>query len=97
MTIKEAQELVEAWNDKNAVYNSELTSMALITEKAGELARAIARKQSEPQHHHHDAPNPPMSDEISELLWELISLSSQSGIDLTEALIANLEKKNGGR
>lgn len=94
MTIKEAQELVEAWNEKHAIYNSELTSMALIAEKSGELASAIARKQSEPQHHHHDAPNPPLSDEISELLWVLLSLSNQSGIDMTEALIANLDKRN---
>lgn len=97
MTIKEAQELIEAWNEKHAVYNSELTSMALITEKAGVLARAIARKQAEPQHHHHDAPNPPLSDEMAELFWELLSLATQSGIDMTEALSANLDKKNEER
>ena len=85
---------MEVWNEMHAIFNSELTSMALVTEKAGELARAIARKQAEPQHHHHDAPNPPLSDEIAELLWEILSLSAQSGIDLTEALAANLEKRN---
>ncbi|MCC8034509.1 MAG: pyrophosphatase [Rikenellaceae bacterium] len=94
MTIKEAQELVAAWNDKNGVYNSELTSMALIAEKSGELASAIARKQSEPSRHHHQAPNPPLSGEISALFWELLSLCAHSGVDLTEALIENLNSRD---
>ncbi|MCD8073280.1 MAG: pyrophosphatase [Alistipes sp.] len=94
MTIKEAQELVAVWNEKNAVYNSELTSMALIAQKSGELASAIARKQSAPTHHHHDAPNPPLSGEISALFWELLSLCSHSGVDLTEALIENLNGRD---
>ncbi|MCD8102107.1 MAG: pyrophosphatase [Alistipes sp.] len=97
MTIKEAQELVGTWNERNAVYNSELTSMALIAEKAGELASAIARKQTEPSKHHHDAPNPPLSEEASALFWELLSLCSHSGIDLTEALADNLNRRQDVR
>lgn len=93
MTIKEAQELVEAWNERNAVYNSEFASMALIAQKSGELASAIARKQSEPSRHHHDAPNPPLSEEISALFWELLSLCTHSGVDLTEALVENLNHR----
>lgn len=93
MTIKEAQDLVDAWNEKNAVHNSELAAMALLTEKIGELASAIARKQLEPTGHHHQAPNPPLSSELSDIFWEILSLSSHVGIDLTEALINNLERK----
>ena len=93
MTIKEAQELVEAWNEKNSVHNSELTAMALLTEKIGELASAIARKQAAPTGHHHDAPNPPLSEELAEIFWEILSLSNHSAIDLTESLLSNLEKK----
>ncbi len=93
MTIREAQELVEAWNERNAVYNSELTAMALISQRVGELASAIARKQSEPSHHHHDAPNPPLSEEVSALFWELLTLCSHAGVDLTEALIENLNRR----
>lgn len=91
MTIKEAQELVEAWNEKHSVRASDLTGVALLTEKVGELARAVANKHGEP---HRNTGETPLSDEIAEIFWQLISLSSQAGIDLTDALIDNLEKKN---
>ena len=91
MTIKEAQELIEAWNEKHAVRNSELTGIALLTEKVGELARAVAVKQSEPIRHINGIP---LSEEVAAIFWQLISFSSQAGIDLTSALIDDLERKN---
>lgn len=93
MTVKEVQELVGAWNEKHATRNSELTSMALLTDKVGELARAIAHKHDNPAAGHHGTV-PLLSDEIADILWELTSLSDVAGVDLTEALIRNLEKRN---
>lgn len=95
MTIKEAQELVDAWNAKNAACGSALTSAAFINERAGKLADAIAREKNETRCNHHEALNPILSEEISGLFWELLSLCNKSGIDLTEALASNLDKKNG--
>lgn len=94
MTIKEAQELVDAWVAKHPTqYRSELTSMATLTEEVGELARVIAQRHSDPTIDPHllkDA----MANELSDVMWVILSLAAQSDIDLTDALIDNLEKKN---
>lgn len=94
MTIKEAQELIEAWVGKHpSRYKSELTNMAVLTEEVGELARVIARRHGDPSQSQEKLKTD-MANELGDVLWVLLHLASQSGIDLTEALIENLDKKN---
>ena len=92
MTIKEAQEVVDKWIKEYGVrYFSELTNMAVLTEEVGELARIMARTygdQSFKKGEKHD-----LSDEMADVLWVLICLANQTGVDLTEAFQKNLEKK----
>lgn len=92
MTIEEAQKQVDEWIRKYGVrYFNELTNMACLTEEVGELARIIARKygeQSFKEGEKHD-----LGDEMADILWVLICLANQTGVDLTEALKKNLEKK----
>ncbi len=92
MTIEEAQKQVDEWIRKYGVrYFNELTNMACLTEEVGELARIIARKygeQSFKEGEKHD-----LGDEMADILWVLICLANQTGVDLTEAFKKNLEKK----
>ncbi len=93
MTIKEAQELIEAWTAKvPARQRSELTSMAILTEEVGELARVIADRHSTPGNP--EGMRLAMANELSDVMWALLALANHSGIDLTEALIDNLGKRN---
>ena len=97
MTIKEAQELVDAWNGKHGIRPGELTGLALLTEKVGELARAVAQRHGEAglsPGRRQVGEHPAMAEELGEVLWALLSLSAQSGADLSEAVIGVLEKKN---
>ncbi len=97
MTINEAQELVDAWNEKHGIRPGELTGIALLTEKVGELARAVAQKHGESgirNDREEGVSHPTISEELGEVLWALLSLSAQSNADLTEAMIEVLEKKN---
>ncbi len=92
MTIEEAQKQVDEWIRQYGVrYFNELTNMACLTEEVGELARIIARKygeQSFKEGEKHD-----LGDEMADILWVLICLANQTGVDLTEAFKKNLEKK----
>lgn len=92
MTIKEAQEAVDRWIKEYGVRHfSELTNMACLTEEVGELARVMARRygdQSFKEGEHHD-----LSEEMADILWVLICLANQTGVDLTEALKKSFEKK----
>ena len=92
ITIREAQKMVEDWIKTYGVrYFSELTNMAVLTEEVGELARIMARKygdQSFKEGEKHD-----IGDEMADVLWVLMCLANQTGVDLTEALKKNLEKK----
>ena len=92
MTIKEAQEAVDKWIKEYGVrYFSELTNMAVLTEEVGELARIMARTygdQSFKKGEKHD-----LGDEMADVLWVLLCLANQTGVDLTEAFRKNLEKK----
>ncbi len=92
MTLDEAQQTVDAWIKTYGVrYFSELTNMACLTEEVGELARVIARRygdQSFKAGEHAD-----LSEEIADVLWVLICLANQTGVNLTEALEKSLEKK----
>lgn len=93
MTITEAQQAVDAWIKKiGGGYFSHLTNMALLTEEVGELARVIARTYGE------QIPKPgdlsaSLQEELADVLWVVICLANQSGIDLDQALLASLEKK----
>ncbi|MFT5820964.1 MAG: NTP pyrophosphatase (non-canonical NTP hydrolase) [Crocinitomix sp.] len=93
MTIKEAQELVDNWIKTYGVrYFNELTNMAQLTEEVGEVARIIARRYGEQSEKESDK-NKDLGDEMADVLWVLICLANQTGIDLEEALRKNLDKK----
>ena len=99
MSIKEAQQTVDEWITTYGVrYFSELTNMAVLTEEVGELARIISRrygdqswKKDDPQAK--DNGQEALGDEMADVLWVLLCLANQTGIDLTEELKKNLEKK----
>lgn len=92
MTIKEAQERVDQWIKTYGVrYFNELTNMACLTEEVGELARVIARKYGEQSFKKGE--NQALDEEMADVLWVLICLANQTGVDLTAALEASIEKK----
>jgi NTP pyrophosphatase (non-canonical NTP hydrolase) len=93
MTIKEAQQKVDIWINSTGVrYFNELTNMAILTEEVGEMARIIARKYGEQSFKESDK-NYDLADEMADVLFVLICMANQTGIDLTEALEKNLLKK----
>ena len=92
MSIKEAQERVDAWIREYGVrYFSELTNMAVLTEEVGELARIMARKYGDQSFKAGESEDP--SEEMADILWVLICLANQTGVDLTEALEKSFSKK----
>jgi NTP pyrophosphatase (non-canonical NTP hydrolase) len=92
ITIREAQQLVDQWIKQYGVrYFSELTNMACLTEEVGELARIMARKYGDQSFKQGEEQDP--ADEMADVLWVLMCLANQTGVDLTEALKKNLEKK----
>ena len=92
MTIKEAQQAVDQWIKLYGVrYFSELTNMAVLTEEVGELARVMARKYGDQSFKPGEKDN--LGDEMADVLWVLICLANQTGVDLTEELKKNLENK----
>ena len=94
MTIQEAQQQVDGWIKTVGVrYFSELTNMAILTEEVGELARIMARKYGDQSFKETDKERE-MADEMADVLWVLICLANQTGVDLTQALQKNFEKKN---
>lgn len=93
MTIKEAQQTVDGWINTTGVrYFNELTNMAILTEEVGEVARIISRKYGEQSFKESDK-NKELSDELADVLFVVICLANQTGVDLTEALQRNLDKK----
>ena len=93
MTIKDAQKLVDDWIKTYGVrYFNELTNMAQLTEEVGEVARIISRRYGEQSEKESDK-NKDLGDEMADVLWVLICLANQTGIDLEKALIKNLDKK----
>jgi NTP pyrophosphatase (non-canonical NTP hydrolase) len=93
MTLQQAQHQVHQWITTHGVrYFSELTNMALLTEEVGELARIIARRYGE-QSEKESEKNKDLGDEMADVLWVLICLANQTGVNLTEAFQKNLEKK----
>lgn len=93
MTLEEAQKKVDEWIKEYGVrYFSELTNMAVLTEEVGELARLMARKYGD-QSFKKSEEGKDLGDEMADVLWVLICLANQTGVDLTEAFNKNLEKK----
>lgn len=93
MTIQEAQQQVDQWIKTHGVrYFSELTNMAILTEETGEVARIIARRYGEQSEKESDK-NKDLGDEMADVLWVLMCLANQTGVNLTEAFQKNLEKK----
>ena len=94
MTIKEAQKLVDNWiKGKGVRYFNELTNTTILMEEVGELARIIARKYGE-QSPKKGEENLDLADEIADVLWVLMCIANQTGIDLTDALKKNMKKKD---
>lgn len=92
MTIKEAQEMVDTWVKTYGVrYFSELTNMACLTEEVGELARVIARTYGDQSFKPGEKPN--LGEEMADVMWVLLCLANQTGIDLTEELKKSFNKK----
>ena len=92
MTLREAQEAVDKWiKDYGVRYFSELTNMACLTEEVGELARVMARTYGDQSFKKGEQPN--IGEEMADILWVLICLANQTGIDLTEELCNSFDKK----
>jgi NTP pyrophosphatase (non-canonical NTP hydrolase) len=94
MTLQEAQQNVDQWIQTTGVrYFSELTNMAILTEEVGEVARLMSRIYGDQSFKESDKEKK-LSDELADVLWVLICIANQTGVDLTEALQKNFEKKN---
>lgn len=94
MTISEAQKQVDQWITTTGVrYFNELTNMAILTEEVGEVARIISRKYGEQSFKASDR-DKDLADELADVLWVVLCLANQTGVDLTSALKKNLEKKS---
>lgn len=93
MTIQDAQSAVDTWIKTTGVrYFNELTNMAMLTEEVGEVARIIARQYGEQSFKKSDT-DKDLADELADVLFVLICLANQTGVDLTNALQKNLDKK----
>lgn len=93
ITIREAQEMVDNWIKTIGVrYFSPLTNMAILAEETGEVARIMARLHGDQSFKEGEKPN--LADELADLLWVTIAIANQEGIDLTESLQRNIEKKS---
>lgn len=92
MTLEEAQKQVDQWIKQYGVrYFSELTNMAVLTEEVGELARVMARKYGDQSFKAGEKDN--IGEEIADILWVLLCIANQTGVDVTEAFQRSLEKK----
>ena len=93
MTIEEAQKTIDQWINTTGVrYFNELTNMAMLTEEVGEVARIIVRRYGEQSEKESDK-DKDLGDEMADVLFVLMCLANQTGVDLTQALKKNLEKK----
>lgn len=93
MTIKEAQEQIDGWIQTVGVrYFSELTNMAILTEEVGEVARIMARQYGEQSSKESDKKKE-LADELADVMWVLLCIANQTGVDMTTALEKNFEKK----
>ncbi|NIG52741.1 nucleotide pyrophosphohydrolase [Chitinophaga sp. Cy-1792] len=94
MTIKEAQDRIDNWINTTGVrYFSELTNMAILTEEVGEVARVMARKYGDQSSKESDSKKE-LADELADVMWVLLCIANQTGVDMTVALEKNFDKKN---
>ncbi|HYV54976.1 MAG TPA: nucleotide pyrophosphohydrolase [Chitinophagaceae bacterium] len=94
MTLQEAQQKIDQWIKSTGVrYFSELTNMAILTEEVGEVARLMSRMYGDQSFKETDK-DKSLSDELADVLWVLICIANQTGVDLTQAMQRNFEKKN---
>ncbi|HMJ71240.1 MAG TPA: nucleotide pyrophosphohydrolase [Cyclobacteriaceae bacterium] len=94
ITLQQAQVLVDQWIKTTGVrYFNELTNMAMLTEEVGEVARIIARRYGEQSEKESDKTKD-LGDEMADVLWVLLCLANQTGVNLTEAFHKNMQKKN---
>ena len=94
MTLAEAQQKIDQWINTTGVrYFSELTNMAILTEEVGEVARLMSRLYGDQSFKESDREKQ-LADELADVLWVLICIANQTGVDLTTALEKNFEKKN---
>ncbi len=94
MTIQEAQDKIDHWINTTGVrYFSELTNMAILTEEVGEVARIIARQYGDQSNKESDKKKE-LADELADVMWVVLCLANQTGIDMTVALEKNFDKKN---
>ena len=94
LSIREAQQIIDQWIKTTGVrYFSELTNMAILTEEVGEVARLMSRLYGDQSFRESDKEKK-LADELADVLWVLLCIANQTGIDLTDALINNLQKKN---
>ena len=94
MTLQEAQQQVDQWIHTHGVrYFSELTNMAILTEEVGELARIMARQYGD-QSFKPTETKKEMAEELADVLWVLLCIANQTGVDLTQALQQSFEKKS---
>ena len=92
MEIKNLQTIVDQWIKKYGVrYFNELTNMAILTEEVGELARVMSRKYGEQSFKEGEKDN--IGDEIADVMWVLVAIANQTGVDLEKAISQNIEKK----
>lgn len=92
ITLNEAQQMVDDWIHEYGVrYFSELTNMAVLTEEVGELARIMSRKYGDQSFKEDESQDP--ADEMADVLWVLLCLANQTGVNLTDVLRKNIEKK----
>jgi len=95
MTLEQAQQQVDEWIKTTGVrYFNELTNMAILTEEVGEVARLMSRIYGEQSFKESDK-NKELGDELADVLWVLICIANQTGVNLTEALQKNFDKKTG--
>lgn len=93
LTLREAQQTVDQWITTTGVrYFNELTNMAILTEEVGEVARLMSRMYGEQSFKESDKEKA-LADELADVLWVLLCIANQTGVDLTDALHKNLEKK----
>ncbi|MFV0482653.1 MAG: nucleotide pyrophosphohydrolase [Bacteroidales bacterium] len=92
MSLKELQETIDKWiHDIGGGYFNELTNMTILTEEIGELARVISRKYGDQKAKDGEELN--LADEMADILWVLVCLANQTGVDMTDAFRKNIEKK----
>ncbi|MGM9842155.1 MAG: nucleotide pyrophosphohydrolase [Candidatus Limisoma sp.] len=92
MTLREAQQAVDKWIKEYGVrYFDEMTNMAILTEEVGEVARIMARRYGEQSAKEGERLD--LADELADVLWVLMCIANQTGVDLTDALAKNIEKK----